>query len=146
MRRVFGPLSSPNCPLLPCSGNANAFQYPPKANIIRKINHWGEPPKFNTLPIPPGTDCGLFCRSELPDVLFPGRRLYHWAEEPNGWEKGMGLFLDPQRPLKAGGRELYPHPHPRCRSQTQLPPLQLFPPQIRHPFGKQCSLVNHLMK
>lgn len=57
---------------------------------------------------------------------------------------GLFLFLDPQRPVRAriGGT----YPHPRCRSQTQLPPLQLFPPQIRHPFGKQCSLVNHLMK
>lgn len=45
-------------PLLPRSGNANTFQYPPKANIIRKINQLEEPPKFNTFPIPLTTDFG----------------------------------------------------------------------------------------
>lgn len=39
----LGPLPSPNCPLLPQSGDAEAFQYPPKANIIRKINQQRSP-------------------------------------------------------------------------------------------------------
>lgn len=60
----------------------------------------------------------------------------------------MGLLLILKGPCRLEGGNLTPTPtpHPSCRSQTQLPSLQLFPPQIRHPFGKQCSLVNHLMK
>lgn len=55
---AFVPLSSPNLPLLPRSGNANTFQYPPTANIIRKINQLEEPPKLNTFPIPLTPDFG----------------------------------------------------------------------------------------
>ena len=143
------PLFSQPPSLLPRSGNANALQYPPKANIIRKINQLEEPPKFNTFPVPPGTDFSPLCRSGLPDVFFPERgcasglgsqrvgggngALQRSSKASEGWK--CRTFPRP-----------HPHPHPRCRSQTQLLPLQLFPPQIRHPFGKQCSLVNHLMK
>lgn len=62
----------------------------------------------------------------------------------------MELFLILKGPCRLEGGNLtpipIPTPHPSCRSQTQLPSLQLFPPQIRHPFGEQCSLVNHLME
>lgn len=134
---VCAPLFSQPPSLLLRSGNANTFQYPPKANIIRKINQLEEPPKFNTFPIPLATDLGPFCRSGLPDVLFLGRGPCLWAQEPNRWEEGMELlFLDLQRPLQAGERGPNPHSHPQMRSHTGLPPLQLFSPQIRLWFGE----------
>lgn len=51
----------------------------------------------------------------------------------------MELFLDPQRPLQAGGRGPYLHPHPRCQSQTQLPLLQLFPHKLDTRLGNNVA-------
>lgn len=134
------PLSSPNLPLLLCSGNANTFQYPPKANIIRKINQLEEPPKFNTFPIPLATDFDPFCRSGLPDVLFLGRGPCLWAQEPTRWEEEMELlFLDLQRPLQAGERGPNPHSHPRWGVRLGFLPCSCFPHKLDSGLGNNVA-------
>lgn len=138
--------SFPNLPLLPRSGNASVFQYPSKANIIRKINQLEEPPKFNTFPIPPATDFGPLCRSELPDVFFPWRGLCLWAEEPNGWEEENGAVFRSSKATAGRWEGTLPPPLPQMPESDPASSSAAVSPQIRHPFGKQCSLVNHLMK
>lgn len=84
------PLSSPNLPLLLRSGSTHTFQYPPKANIIRKINQLEGPPKFNTFPIPLATDFGPLAGLGCQTICFRGGGCASGPRSPIGGRREWG--------------------------------------------------------